>query len=142
MTRTLPLLNETDVQARFDQEQGISFITYGRVVNSVTTRKVYGWVDDLLTVIAPDATRGVVFDFRQVKRFMRDNLLTARRYTLESNSKRDNSGHPVAMLVGNYYQEQMVNIAIMVSPDSERKRIVRSFDEALTYIADWHGAHA
>lgn len=137
MTTTIPALDEERVSAHFDAEKGISFITYRGVLDATTTRQMYAWVGDLLNVIGPDATRGVVIDFREVKRFTRDNLYTTRRQSSDINESTDNSGHPVALIVANYYQDQMVRVSMMATPGERRKRVVNTRDEALSFINNW-----
>lgn len=134
----LPILDTPNVHAYFDEGRGISFITYKGILDGAVTAQLYGWVKTLITLIPPDATRGVIFDFREVTQFAQGNLTTAQRQSREINQKEDQSNHPVALIVGNLYQEQMVKVSMKISPLEDRKRLVYTPEEALTYIETWH----
>lgn len=135
---TLPILVQEGVTAYFDEKLGISFVTYKGVVSAEVTQALYGWVKDLLPLIGENATRGVIYDFRQVTRFTRDNLHTSRNESNKINQERDMSNHPLTMIVENTYQEQMVKISMQLTPIEERKRIVYSMEDAMDYIEQWH----
>ncbi|RMG70862.1 MAG: hypothetical protein D6711_16430 [Chloroflexi bacterium] len=135
---TLPILVHDGVTAYFDEALGISFVTYKGILNSDVTRALYDWVKALLPLIGENATRGVVFDFRQVTHFTRDNLHASREESTRINREKDMSTHPVALIVENTYQEQMVKTSMQLTPIEERKRIVYSMEDALDYIEQWH----
>lgn len=138
----LPILDEERVNAHFDTEQNISFITYTGVLDSEVTAQLYGWVKSLLDIIGPEATHAVVFDFRAVTRFAQDNLRAAQRESKQINRQPAAVNHPVALIVSNMYQEQMVRVANRLSPNEDRKRIVYSMDEAMQFIDEWHASQA
>jgi hypothetical protein len=137
----LPTLDTPNVHAYFDLEQRISFITYKGTLDSTATNQLYDWVKELLTMIGPDATHGVIFDFRDVVNFVQGNLVTAQRQSKAINQTSDQSNHPVALIVATLHQEQMVRVSMRVSPLEHRKRVVHSLDEALAYIEEWHREH-
>lgn len=138
MMDDLPRLDTEHVSAYFDPQMGISFITYRGHLTAEVTETLYAWVRSLLPHIGPDATRGVIFDFRQVTRFHQGNLEASRKQSVTINQEADNSTHCVALIVDNFYQEQLVSVSMNLTPGEKRKRIVRSMDEALAYIETWH----
>lgn len=138
MSQELPTLKNENVNAYFDSETGISHIAYTGVLTSSVTSQLYEWVKELMPIIGDNATRAVVFDFRGVTKFAQDNLRTVQRKSKEINRAKDQSDHPVALIVGNMYQEQMVSVTNRLVPGEDRKRIVHSQEEALAYINEWH----
>jgi hypothetical protein len=134
----LPALETERVKAHFDPSQGISYIQYSGDVDGNDTRQVYSWVRELLTVIGDNATYGVIFDFREVTHFATDNMAATRRETKKINTERDNSNHPIALIVRTLYQEKLVEVTARVSSDSDRKQIVYSMEEAMAFIHGWH----
>lgn len=141
MSDNLPTLDTPNVRAYFDRATGISHIVYTGSIDGRHTAAVYEWVKQLLPVIGEQATYGVIFDFSAVTKFAPDNLSTTRRESQSINKERDNSDHPVALVVNTMYQEQMVRVSTRISPQEDRKRIVRSNEEALAYFQEWHRQH-
>jgi hypothetical protein len=138
----LPQLDTPNIRAYFDEERGISLISYKGLLDSTVTTQLYAWVRELLPLLSPDATRGVIFDFRQVTQFASGNISTARDQSKQINQNQDATNHPVALIVSTLYQEQMVKVTMKLSPREERKKIVHALDEALTYIQQWHLEHS
>lgn len=134
----LPILDTPNVKAHFDARQGISFITYRGDIEAQYTEQVYDWVRDVVPLIGPDATHGVVFDFRDVTRFAPSDISTAQRESKAINQEYDNTTHPVALIVDTFYQEQVVRVTTKISPQEDRKTIVHSMEEALQFIEEWH----
>jgi hypothetical protein len=66
------------------------------------------------------------------------NLTSAQRQSQQFNTKADVSNHPVALLVDTFMQEQILQVELKISPQQDRKRIVRSEDEAYAFIASFH----
>lgn len=136
----LPVLDSETVHAYRDAETDISYITYKGAVDGRTTQAVYEWVKDLLTYIDNTKTRGVVMDFRQVTKFMPDHLSTVRRESRDLN-KAETLVHPVAMVVQNLYQEQMVKVSVRMSERPDHVQFVNSIEEGLAFFADWNARH-
>lgn len=135
MPATMPVLNEADVQAHC--ENGVLFVAFAGTLTGRTNARTADWVDQLRQVVPAESLRGVVFDFRSVIRFRRDNLYTALNAEDEASPV---SVHaiPTALLVTNYYQRQMIDVMLMMSAEPERKQVVESMDEALAFIEGWH----
>lgn len=136
----LPVLDVETVSAYRDPHTNISYITYKGAVNGRTTQAVYEWVKELLAVVDNSQTRGVVMDFRQVTKFMPDHLSTVRRESRDLN-KAETLVHPVAMVVQNLYQEQMVKTSVRMSERPDHVMFVNTLDEALAWFADWNSRH-
>ena len=85
-----------------------------------------------------DNMRGEVFDFRDVTQFMPDNLMDARRNSRRYNVKNDVRRLPVAMIVKDFYQEEILRGPMQNVRENVRKTIVRNMDDALMFITNWH----
>lgn len=128
------ILSRDDVTCYYDLEQDVVFITYfGEVTPEVTT-EVYAWMPETLERHDLSALRGSVFNFCHVTRFNNANLGSVRKTSTNINTKYDMSHVAVALLVGNMRQQQMVKVAMKVTPQEERKRIVKSYQEANDFI--------
>lgn len=131
-----------DLVAYFDDEIGISLITYGGTITADTIGRVYRWVEALLQQIDPASTRGVIYDFRDVREFHPTYLAAVQRQSKRMERDHDNSGHAVALIVDTLYQETMVKMSAQLGAKSSRPRVhlVNSMEAALTFIDDWHSA--
>lgn len=136
----LPVLDAETVHAYRDPETDVSYITYKGVVNRRTTESVYEWVKELLTQVDNSKTRGVVMDFRQVIKFTPDHLSTVRRESRDLN-KAETLVHPVAMVVQNLYQEQMVKVSVRMSERPDHVQFVNSIEEAIAWFETWNSSH-
>ena len=45
------------------------------------------------------------------------------------------------MICANFYQEEILRGPMQNVPENQRKRIVRTEDEALEFIEEWHREH-
>ncbi|RMG83052.1 MAG: hypothetical protein D6712_13670 [Chloroflexi bacterium] len=142
-----PYIKSEDLDAHFDSDNMLLFITYRGVLSDKQTLRVYEWFHELLTAtmkegLYPSDLRGAVFDFREVTDFRQYNLLTVMRESQKMNKTANFSHVPVAMVVNSLLQEELVRVALKVSPQDYRKRIVRTPQEALNFIDNWHREHA
>ncbi|TVR22800.1 MAG: hypothetical protein EA396_05280 [Anaerolineaceae bacterium] len=138
MTATIPILSSKTVNAHFDTQTGVLFVSYYGVLDASTSGNLYQWIEQMKDVVDSHGVRGLVFDLRKVVRFKRDNLYTAAEQSQRLSEQLDHRIYPIALIVGNYYQEQMAKVTLLVTHDSERREIVRSMEEALTYIGSWY----
>lgn len=106
-----------------------------------TTASVYAWNNEVLQKVDIKAIKGMFIDFRTVKKFDFKNLQTASKESRGLNQKFDLSALPVAVLVKNMYQEQMVSISMKLTAQTQRMRMVYTEAEALQFLHDWHQAH-
>jgi hypothetical protein len=132
---------ETDkASGYYDDEQGILFVTYRDVISPDTTAQVYAWIGRLLAT-EPDAVmraRGSIYDFSEVMGIDSRNLTSAQRQSQQLNTKVDMSSHPVALVVTDPLQEQLLRVTMKISPQQERKRIVRTMEEAHAFINSFY----
>ncbi|GAB4321493.1 MAG: hypothetical protein Kow00117_10670 [Phototrophicales bacterium] len=129
---------ENGAKAEIDEENNIIIGTYGEILTADMTAQVYITGLRFVQKIGAENLRGIIFDFRQVKRFSRDNLPAAQSESYRAN-RNDTLEHiPVAMIVETPVQEQMVRISMQSTPGKHRKRIVRSREEGYAFITEWH----
>lgn len=138
MTATIPILSSKTVNAYFDTQTGVLFVSYYGVLDASTSGNLYDWIEQMRDVVDSHGVRGLVFDLRKVVRFKRDNLYTTAEQSERLSEQLDHRVYPIALVVGNYYQEQMAKVTILVAHDAERREIVRSMEEALGYIGSWY----
>ncbi|MCL4252165.1 MAG: hypothetical protein KJ043_00120, partial [Anaerolineae bacterium] len=96
------------------------------------------WLDDIYRDYGIDNMLGQIFDFRKVQAFEESNLSTARRTSNRMNMRVDTSNIPVALLVNDFYHEEILRGSMRIPAEHVRKRIVWSEDDALSYIKNWH----
>jgi hypothetical protein len=120
--------------AYFDDETGIVHVTYRGILSPDVTAQVYKWMMESVQQLDVKQIRGGIYDFRQVTDFNKGNLATANRESRSFNVKVDVSSVPAALIVSTLFQEQMVKISMQITPGQDRKRIVKSMDDAITFI--------
>jgi hypothetical protein len=135
---SVPALNHPNATAEYNAEEGIAYITYNGNLTAEVTTVVYDWLSELIEAIGIDNMYGEVFDFRDVEEFMPDNLLQARRKSRGYNLRNDVKKLPVAMIVSNFYQEEILRGPMQNVEENKRKRIVRKMDDALAFLHEWH----
>jgi hypothetical protein len=126
--------------AYYDENEQILFVTYSGIMTPDVTAQFYTW---LLQSLAErpglvETARGSVYDFRKVARFENKNLTAAQRESQNLSQRFDVSHIPVALIVGSLYQEQLLRVTMQIQQGQERKRIVRSVDEALAFFNEYH----
>ncbi len=127
-------LETEEVTAYYDEEQRLVFIKYTETLTPESTRAVYEWANRIMTPEEVGRSRGSIYDFRPVKKFNLGNLAIVQQKSTQLNRKDDFSNHAVALIVETFYQESMVRTAMQITPGQDRKRIVRSMEEALAFI--------
>lgn len=128
-------------EAHYDQTTRIARIAYkGRLHGDVTVA-VYGWLDTLYNAFGTEGFAGQIFDFRQVEEFERDNLVTARRTSSKMNMLFDTSQIPAALIVKDFYQEEMLRTGMRIAAENIRKKIVWSDEEAMQFIQKFREEH-
>lgn len=126
------------VSAYYDEEQKIAHITYSGILAAEDSAAAYKWLSQLIEVIGIDVIYGEIFDFTGVKQFQPDNLIDARKNSRKLNLKVDIHSTPVAMIVRDTVQEEILRGPMRNVPENKRKRIVTSVNEALSFFAEWH----
>lgn len=132
-----PLATE-QVSARYDDESKIAFIKYSGVLSAEESIAVYDWLADLVDVVGLDTMYGEVFDFREVTEFAPDNLMQARRNSRRYNMRNNVRRLPVAMIVSNFYQEEILRGPMQNVEENKRKTVVREMNDAIAFLNKWH----
>lgn len=131
-------LSTPQVRAYYDPAEHIVHVVYQSEVTPQVTKEVYSWTADLAQKVPPGTVRGAIYDFRATTQFVAANISTVQRESRTLNSKVNMSNIPVALIVTTLMQEQMVRVGMKITPEENRKRIVKSEEEALSFIQQWH----
>lgn len=137
----IPELEHECATARYDQDTGIVYITYSGLLDSSVSTAVYDWLADLIATLGIDQLYGEIFDFRAVTEFMPENLIDARRNSRRYNMKNNVKKLPVAMIVKDFVQEEILRVPMQNVKENERKTIVQNMDDAVAFLHAWHKAH-
>jgi hypothetical protein len=129
-------LEHPNAKAHFDEDTRIAFIRYSGYLTAEVSTVVYDWLADVNQ--AYGVPYGEVFDFRDVTEFMPDNILEARKKSRRRNLRGEVHHMPVAMIVKDYYQEEILRGPMQNVPENPRKTIVKAMDEALAFLHQWH----
>ncbi len=133
----VPLKME-QASAYYDEESKIAFVKYSGVLSAEESTAVYDWLADLVEAIGLDSIYGEVFDFREVKEFAPDNLMQARRNSRRYNMRNNVRRLPVAMIISNFYQEEILRGPMQNVEENKRKTLVHEMDDALAFLKGWH----
>ena len=131
-------LNTPTLKITYDSRNQVIVVSYHKELNAENTIMMYQWLFDSIEKRGLSGVRGVVYDFTDVQKFTPSNLISTQRGSMAINAKADLSRIPVAMIVKTIIQEQQVGIAMNITPGEQRKRIVKSMSQALTFISDFH----
>ena len=134
-----PPLHTDLASTQFEERTKILIVRYRNELTAESTQQVYGWMFDAIRKVGLIA-RGVIYDFSDVKRFTRKNMSVTQKSSLTMNAKVDLSSIPVAMVAKNIMQEQHLMIIMNATPDQSRKKIVKSIEEGVRFIEDFHHA--
>ncbi|PJF22047.1 MAG: hypothetical protein CUN56_08000, partial [Phototrophicales bacterium] len=132
-----PPLHTSLVTTQFDDRNRILIVRYKKELTAESTQQVYGWMFSVIQQVGMLA-RGVIYDFSDVRKFSRQNMSVAQKTSLTMNAKVDLSAVPVAMVAKTIMQEQHLTIMLNATPDQERKKIVKSVEEGIQFINDFH----
>ncbi|MCU0513362.1 MAG: hypothetical protein MUE40_12425 [Anaerolineae bacterium] len=133
-------LETPGASAYYDSETRIVHITYRGYLTSEASSVVYAWLKKLVEEVGEENIYGEIFDFRPVLEFMPDNLMDARKKARGLNLRMELL-FPVAMVVKDFYQEEILRGPMQNVPENTRKRIVRSPEEARAFFEEWHARH-
>lgn len=131
-------LEHEQAYATYDDTTRIVYVTYRGLLNAEASTAVYSWLNQLLEMVGAEAIYGEIWDFREVEQFMSDNLQDARKNSRIMNLKQDTGRFPVAMVIKDYYQEEILRGPMKNVPENARKAIVRSIEEGMDFIQQWH----
>lgn len=125
-------------EAHFDPESKIAFITYRGELTAEESTAVYDWLADLIESVGLDNIYGEIFDFREVTEFAADNLMQARRNSRRYNMRNNVRGLPVAMVISNFYQEEILRGPMQNVEENKRKTVVWKMEEAVAFLQKYH----
>jgi hypothetical protein len=134
----IPDLKHPNAKAFYNVDNGIAYITYMGYLTADASIAVYDWLNDLIAEVGIDNMYGEIFDFRIVEEFMPDNLLEARRKSRGYNIRNNVKKLPVAMIVSNHYQEEILRGPMQNVEENKRKIIVWTMADALNFLKEWH----
>jgi hypothetical protein len=126
------------VTAYWEDTQDIFYVIYREALSREVTTQVYQWMIETSQALKDKEVLGGIYDFRQVIDAESGNLAALHRESRNFNVKVDTSHTPIALIVENLHQEQIVRISMQVTPGQKRKRIVKSMDDALKFIQEYH----
>ncbi|MCS6836747.1 MAG: hypothetical protein NZ750_12115 [Anaerolineae bacterium] len=136
----IPPLQHPNASASYDAATRIAYITYKGFLTAEASTAVYDWLADLAQTVG--IIYGEIFDFRQVTEFMPDNLMEARKKSRRRALKPQTQAVPVAMIIKDFYQEEILRGPMQNVPENHRKTIVYDVDSALAFLHDWHERHS
>jgi hypothetical protein len=132
-------IDTSEFTGYIDTDLKVLMVIYHATISSQTTAELYAWIQRITANATPeDTTIGGIFDFREVKEFVSGNLSSVQRRSTDLNRKVDTSSYPVALLVSTLYQEQLVRAVMKSTPGQDRKKIVRSLEDAMTFLKTFH----
>jgi len=131
-------LEQDQVTASYDPDQRIARIHYTGILGSDASHAAYQWLDELIQAIGIENIHGEIFDFTEVTQFQPDNLIDARKNSRKLNLRVDIHSTPVAMIVRDEVQKEILRGPMRNVPENKRKRIVHSEDEAFAFFEEWH----
>lgn len=126
--------------AHYDINTCLLNVAYHGILSPAMTTEFYKWLGSMMRDYPEHVmkARGSIYDFHDVTEFENSNLTTASRQSQQLNMRTDLKNHPVALVVKNKLQEQILRLAMKITPHDERIRIVWSMEEATNYINDFH----
>jgi hypothetical protein len=124
--------------AHFDADERIAYITYSGFLDAATTVAVYDWIQSVIDEVGIENIYGEIFDFRKVVEFAPDNLMEARKKSRRLNITQDVKNLPVAMIVKDFYQEEILRVPMKNVPENNRKTIVQNMKDARAFLDAYH----
>lgn len=138
MTANIRVLEKDGFTAHLDEKTKIPHVTYPKHLTPEITVAMYKWFGEIIDALGLDVLQGCVFDFTHVEKFHPNNLRAARAESRKINVKTDLSNFPVAFLVQDMRQEQMLRVSMKLTQNPARLRILYSLESARAFILDWH----
>lgn len=131
-------IEQDNVTAFFEAQRRLIRVNYRGSLDADVAIVVYDWIDKVISVIGIENIYGEIFDFRAVVEFQPDNLLAARRKSRRMNLRMPVHTFPVAMIVKNFYHEEILRGPMQNVPENKRRIIVYNEEDALKFIDEWH----
>lgn len=136
-------LHTETIHGFFDEQKRILRVKYRGVVTAQVTRDVYAWIGRLIVASGGNVyvALGSIYDFRDVAQFDSLSLSTTLRGSNQVNRDAELRYHPVALVVSTPFQREYVRLAMKVSPQENRKKIVETIEDAEAFIAQFCEKH-
>jgi hypothetical protein len=135
-----PLQNEY-IRASFDEERHLIRVVYSEELPIEVPVLFYRWLESLVEAVDIKTVRGGTFDLRKTKNIHPQILGRTSKESRAANRKTDMSHVPIAFIVETLYQSEVARILIHLTPQPERRHIVKSEEEALRFIDEWNKTH-
>ena len=132
------VLEKDGFAAYLDDETKIPHVTYPAHLTPEVTINMYKWFGGLIDKHGIDNLCGCIFDFSNVEKFHPANFRTARAESRKINLKADLGKFPVAFVVEDMKQEQMLRVSMRLTQNPARLRIMYSIESAVAFIQDWY----
>jgi hypothetical protein len=132
--------NSESINAYFDEDRKILCVTYRGVMSPAVTAEFYQWLGSIIrdNPAKVGTARGSVYDFRNVTEFANSNISSTQRQSQHVNQQVDLQDHPVAIIAKDALQTALLSATMKITGQQDRKRIVRSEQEALAFIDAFH----
>lgn len=135
---TVATLEKENVMGHYDADKRVVFVMYSGVLGADASSAAYDWLADVIEDVGIENIYGEVFDFTQVRQFQPENLVDARKHSRKLNLRVNIHETPVAMVVRDAVQREILRGPMRNVPENKRKRIVESTEEAFAFFAEWH----
>ncbi|MCL4247347.1 MAG: hypothetical protein KJ065_04255 [Anaerolineae bacterium] len=126
--------------AHYDAQRLLLFVRYQGALTPAISIQFYQWLigaikdnPHLLT-----EARGSIYDFRAVTELANTNMSSTQRQSQQVNQQVDLQNHPVALIAKDSVQQALLTATMRISPQQDRKKVVRSEAEALAFIDAFH----
>ena len=140
-----PISIETEqFSAEYDNQNQLLLVAYHGVLTPAVTKEFYTWLMQSMTDY-PDHVqnaRGSIYNFCSVTDFDNSNLTTASNQSKQLNHINDLKNHPVALIVKDKLQQQILNVSMKLTPHDKRVRVVWTMNEAVEHINAFNKHHA
>jgi hypothetical protein len=128
------------VAAYYDEANKLLRVQYIGSVTPAVTAEFYHWLGEVIKKHPEKVVtaRGSVYDFRSVTEIANSNVSSTARQSDQVNHQMDLHNHPVAIIIKDVAQGAVLTVTMKLTGQQDRKRIVKTEAEALTFIDDFH----
>jgi hypothetical protein len=131
-------LEREHVTAYYNSERRVAYIEYRGILGAGASNAAYTWLEDVIEAVGIDNIYGEIFDFTKVTQFQPDNLIDARKNSRKLNLRVNIHNTPVAMIVRDEVQREILRGPMRNVPENKRKRIVANEQEAFEFFDEWY----
>lgn len=134
-----PRVDAADFTAYFDESNQLAYMRFCGKLSADTAVRLYQWIEALVETIGVANIRGAVVDPRAVSLFQGHILNSLTKESRRVNSKHNLMHVPTVYIVKGLVQENIGRSAMNTRPS--HRRVVRSDEQALQFINEWHDKH-